>query len=88
MYLFALSFVLFIQKLLTCKEFQLVMRGFGQKSKKHTKKLEDQIGKQKQFHSNSKKNTGVSFASYRFPIVIYSIELCSNARKLNFSHKT
>ena len=47
-------FGLLIQKLSVGKEFQLVRRGFGQKNKKHTKKLEDQIWKQKQFHSNCK----------------------------------
>ena len=36
-------FGLLIQKLSVGKEFQLVRWGFGQKNKKHTKKLEDQI---------------------------------------------
>ena len=38
-----------------------------------------QIWKQKQYYRNSKKNTGVSFASYSFPMGIYSIDLYNNA---------
>ena len=38
MYIFGLSFVLFIQKLEVGKEVKLVTRGFGQKNKKYAKK--------------------------------------------------
>ena len=40
MYIFELSFVLFIQKLSVGKEIKLVTRGFGQKNKRHAKKFE------------------------------------------------
>ena len=43
-----------------------------------------QVWKQKQFYSNSKKNTGVSFASYGFPMGIYSIDLYNNVSQLVF----
>ena len=38
MYIFGLSFVLFIQKLSVGKEVKLVTHGSWQKNKKHTKK--------------------------------------------------
>ena len=64
MYIFGLSSVLFIQKLSAGKEFKLVKRGFGQKIRNTLRNSMRQIWKQKQFYSNSKKNTGVSFVSY------------------------
>ena len=79
MYIFGLSSVLFIQKLSAGKEFKLVKRGFGQKIRNTLRNSMRQIWKQKQFYSNSKKNTGVSFASYSFPMGIYSIDLYNNA---------
>ena len=52
------------------------------KKKKHAKKLD--VSNSKHFYSNSKKNTGVSFASYSFPMGTYSIDLYNNATQLGF----
>ena len=79
MYIFGLSSVLFIQKLSAGKEFQLIKRGFGQKIRNTLRNSIRQIWKQKQFYSNSKENTGVSFASYSFPMGIDSIDLYNSA---------
>ena len=79
MYIFGLSSVLFIQKLSTGKEFKLVQRGFGQKIRNRLRNSMSQIWKQKQYYRNSKKNTGVSFASVSFPMGIYSIDFYNNA---------
>ena len=78
MYIFGLSSVLFIQKLSAGKEFKLVKRGFGQKIRNTLRNSVRQIWKQKQFYSNSKENTGVSFARYNFPMGISSIDLYNN----------
>ena len=67
MFIFGLSFVLFVQKLSVGKEVKLVTHGFGQKIRNTLRNSRLQISKQKQFDSNSKKNTGVSFASCGFP---------------------
>ena len=79
MHIFRLSSVLFIQKLSAGKEFKLVKRGFGQRIRYTLKNSMRQLWKEKQFYSNSKKNTGVSFASYSFPKGIYSVDLYNNA---------
>ena len=75
MYILGLSSILFIQKLSACKEFKLLRLGFGQKITNPLRNSLRQIWKQKQFYSNSKKNRSVSFASYSFPMGIYSIDI-------------
>ena len=68
------------------KNFQLVKNLswlsvdlFGQRIRNTLRNSMRQIWKEKQFYSNSKKNTGVSFASYSFPKGIYSVDLYNNA---------
>ena len=84
MYIFRLPSVLFIRKLSVDKEFKLVKRGFGQRIRKTLRNSMRQIWKEKQFYSNSKKNTGVSFAGYSFPKGIYSVDLYNNASQAVF----
>ena len=84
MYIFGLSSVLFIQKPSAGKESKLVKRGYGQKIRNTLGNSMRQILKQNQFYSNSKKNTGVSFASYSFPMGIYSIDPYNNVSQLVF----
>ena len=75
MYISGLSSALLIQKLSVGKEFKLVKCGLEQRIRNMLSNLMCQIWKQKQIYSNSKKNTGVSFASHSFPMGIYSIDL-------------
>ena len=84
MYIFGLSFVLFIQKNSLVKEFKLVTRGFGQKIRNTLRNSRRQIWKQNRFYINLKKNTGVSFTSCSFPMVIHSIDLYNNASQPPF----
>ena len=84
MYIFGLSSVLFIRKLSAGKEFKMVKRGFEQRVRNTLRNSMRRIWKQKQFYSNSKKNTGVSFASYSLLIGIYSVDLYNNASQPGF----